>query len=171
MSTRHFEDGGAAPVGSVCALAGSRRRKPLDPVLLERVAETGFLATEFGLDDHAERIFLALAKLKPGRPSPRIALAMVQARRGRVDEAIAALCLLLEEHPESDLARAVLGTMLVHARRPFAEGLLDDVVMHSQDQSAISVAKTGLEQLKARAVDESAASEAVALFRHHNTRA
>ena len=37
-------------------VTGHRRRRPLDPMLLERLAETGFLATEFGLHEQAERI-------------------------------------------------------------------------------------------------------------------
>ena len=52
-----------------------RRRRPLDHVLLERLAETAFQATEFALQEQAERIFESLAKLKPGKPSPHLALA------------------------------------------------------------------------------------------------
>src|SRR5688500_5547212 len=121
-------------------VASGRRRRPLDPVLLERLAETGFLATEFGLHEQAERIFQCLAKLKPGKPSPHIALAMVQARRGRINEGIAALREVIERHPESELARAVLGSMLIHIGENEGRELLEGVIARDQDSAAVGVA-------------------------------
>lgn len=166
MSTQDLEH--ALPVHA----GANRRRKPIDPQLLERLAETGFLATEFGMDEHAERIFLHLATLKPGKPSPRIALTMVQARRGHIDAAICALRDLIDELPECDLARAVLGTMLVHVGHPEALTLIQDVIARATDPSAVSVAESCLEQ--ARAVSTEAAAregQTIEFFRHHNIRA
>lgn len=152
--------------------SSARRRKPVDPVLLERLAETGFLATEFGMDEHAERIFVQLARLKPGKPSPRIALAMVQARRGQIDMAIGALRQLLEEQPECDLARAVLGTMLVHIGDGEARELLEGVITRAVDPSAVAVAESCLEQARATASPVSPREgQTIELFRHHNIRA
>ena len=48
-------------------VASGRRRRPPDPVLLERLAETGFLATEFGLHEQAERIFECLGQAEAGQ--------------------------------------------------------------------------------------------------------
>lgn len=158
----------AEPMQSLAA----RRRKPIDPVLLERLAETGFLATEFGMDEHAERIFVQLACLKPGKPSPRIALAMVQARRGQIDAAITALRQLLDEQPECDLARAVLGTMLVHIGDAEARGLLEDVIARAVDPSAVSVAESCMEQARTAASPATTREgQTIEFFRHHNIRA
>lgn len=175
MSTQDLEQpssgtDGAATADPILAAAG-RRRRPLDPVLLERLAETGFLATEFGMDAHAERIFESLARLKPGKPSPRIALAMVQARRGEVKPAIAALRQLLDEQPECELARAVLGTMLVHIGDPVAGELLDGVVARASDPAAVSVAQSCLEQAAVASAQVTARDDhTVEFFRHHNVR-
>lgn len=166
MSTQDL--GHASPVHA----GANRRRKPIDPQLLEHLAETGFLATEFGMDEHAERIFLHLAALKPGKPSPRIALAMVQARRGHIDAAISALRELIDELPECDLARAVLGTMLVHVGNPEALTLFQDVIARATDPSAVSVAESCLDL--ARAVSSEAAARdrlTIEFFRHYNIRA
>ena len=150
-------------------LQPGRRRKPPDPVLLERLAETGFLATEFGLHDHAEGIFDCLTRLRPGRPSPRIALAMVHARRGLLDQAIAELETLLETHPDCEIARAVLGTMLVHARRGGAVELFEKIIADDTDAGAVSIAVSCIEQ--AREQEQSlqpAASSSLAYLRHYN---
>jgi len=170
MPTQDLEQ--HAPVVDPMQGGASRRRKPVDPVLLERLAETGFLATEFGMDEHAERIFVQLNLLKPGKPSSRIALAMVRARRGQIDVAIAALRQLLDEQPECDLARAVLGTMLVHVGDPEARELLTDVISRAADPGAVSVAESCLDQARASAAPETPREvQTVEFFRHHNIRA
>lgn len=156
---------------AVCAV-GRARRKPDDPLLLERLAETGFLATEFGLDHQAELIFRCLICLRPGKPSPRIALAMVEARCGRMQSAIGQLRQLIEEHPDLELARAVLGTMLLHVGEAGARQLLDDIVAHGSDPGAVSVAASCIEQVQteqARTADKERA--ALEFHRHHNIRA
>ncbi len=163
MSTQDLEQAVQAGV--------ARRRKPLDPQLLERLAETGFLATEFGMDEHAERIFTHLATLKPGTPSPRIALAMVQARRGQLDAAMSALRQLLDEQPECELACAVLGTMLVHVGDPGALELLEGVIARAADPSAVSVAESCLEQARAKAPATKDEGQTIEFFRHYNIRA
>jgi predicted Zn-dependent protease len=151
---------------------GRARRKPDDPLLLERLAETGFLATEFGLDHQAEFIFRHLIRLRPGKSSPRIALAMVEARCGRMHSAIEQLRQLMEEYPDLELARAVLGTMLLHVGEPGALQLLEDIVARSEDPGAVSVAASCIEQAQAeqaRASDKEHA--ALEFHRHHNIRA
>lgn len=160
-------------------VASHRRRRPLDPVLLERLAETGFLATEFGLHEQAERIFECLAKLKPGKPSPHIALAMVQARRGRIAEGIAALREVINQHPESELARAVLGSMLIHVGDHEGRELLEGVIARDQDSAAVGVAVSCVDQRQASAAPPEASPaspseskmSSVEYFRHYNVRA
>lgn len=153
-------------------LVGRVRRKPDDPLLLERLAETGFLATEFGLHQQAELIFRCLIRLRPGTPSPRIALALLEARRGRMQSAIDQMRQLIAEHPEVELAKAVLGSMLLHTGDPGARQLLEDIVANSGDEGAISVARSYLEQAQSeqeRAKEQEHA--ALEFHRHHNIRA
>lgn len=140
-------------------------------MLLERLAETGFLATEFGLHEQAERIFTALEKLRAGKPSPLIALAMVQARRGRMQPAIASLRETIEQFPESELARAILGTMLVHIGDLEGRDLLEGVISRDSDADAVSVAVSCLEQAAKPAAPPSTPAGAVEYFRHYNVRA
>ena len=164
MSNRDYEQG------------GPRRRKAPDAALLERLAETGFLATEFGLHRQAELIFSCLVRLKPGKPSPHIALAMVQARRGRMEPAIASLRDVIDRHPESELARAVLGTMLVHIGDPEGRELLEGVIARDIDADAVGVA-VSVDPVSVTASARSSSSEtssaagAVEYFRHYNVRA
>ncbi len=163
MSNRDFEQ------------AGPRRRKAPDAALLERLAETGFLATEFGLHRQAELIFSCLVRLKPGKPSPHIALAMVQARRGRMEPAIASLREVIDRHPDSELARAVLGTMLVHIGDPEGRELLEGVIARDVDADAVGVAASCVDQANVRAQTSApiaaVASGPVEYFRHYNVRA
>jgi hypothetical protein len=154
------------------AMAGSRRRKAPDPALLERLAETGFLATEFGLHEQAEQIFQCLAKIKRGKPSPLFALAMVQARCGRMTQGIAALRDVIEQHPDSELARAVLGSMLVHIGDVEGNALLEAVIARGADSAAVGVAVSCLDQARAAAAPSPPApSSSVEFFRHYNVRA
>ncbi|MET0533998.1 MAG: HrpB1 family type III secretion system apparatus protein [Steroidobacter sp.] len=150
---------------------GSRRRRPPDPLLLERLAEVGFLATEFGLHQQAELIFQCFAQLKPGKASPHIALALMQAHRGRMPEAIAAVRDVIERHPDSELARAVLGTMLIHVKDPAGYELLEEVIARGTDHGAVSVATSYLDlQREQPAPIETPPAVAVEYFRHYNVR-
>ena len=146
----------------------ARRSKAPDPLLLERLAETGFLATEFGMHERAEKIFACLERLRPGKPSPRIALAMVRARRGLVDQAIDELNALIEAHPDNEIARAVLGTMLVHARKPGALELFEKIIADGIDAGAISIASCCVEQARKQEGAPEGASSSFAYFRHYN---
>ena len=154
-----------------------RRRKPLlDPALLERLAETGFLATEFGLHEQAERIFSCLARLKPGKPSPSIALAMVQARRGHMQLAIVSIRETIARHPESELARAILGSMLIHIGETEGRELLAGVIARDADSDAVSVAASCIDQAGTAAAQKpqpasTSDNGAVEYFRHYNVRA
>jgi predicted Zn-dependent protease len=156
---------------------GSRRRKAPDAALLERLAETGFLATEFGLHQQAELIFSCLVRLKPGKPSPHVALAMVQARRGRMESAIASLREVIDQHPDSELARAVLGTMLVHIGEAEGRELLEGVIARDIDADAVGVASSCVDPAGITTPTQSSAAEtpsvtgAVEYFRHYNVRA
>ncbi|HEY5757375.1 MAG TPA: HrpB1 family type III secretion system apparatus protein [Steroidobacter sp.] len=156
---------------------GSRRRKAPDAALLERLAETGFLATEFGLHQQAELIFSCLVRLKPGKPSPHIALAMVQARRGRMEAAITSLREVIDKHPDSELARAVLGTMLVHIGDAEGRELLEGVIARDIDADAVGVASSCVDQASVTTTIQSGTTEApgvtgaVEYFRHYNVRA
>lgn len=164
-------DASASPDLAPSVGAGSRRRRAPDPLLLERLAEVGFLATEFGLHEQAERIFQCFAQLKPGKPSPLVALALMQAHRGRMSEAIAAIRGVIERHPDSELARAVLGTMLIHIKDPAGYELLEDVIARGNDHGAVSVATSYLELQRGQPEPvETPAAAAVEYFRHYNVR-
>ncbi len=170
------DQGRGAPAPTAASVAAPRRRRCADPVLLERLAETGFLATEFGLHEQAARIFSCMRRLKPGKPSPRIALAMVLARSGNMQRAIADLHDIIEQSPESELARAVLGTMLVHIGDQEGLRLLEDVVARGVDKAAIDVASSGIDQARAQATARAASTteahaDAMEFFRHYNVRA
>jgi predicted Zn-dependent protease len=147
------------------------RRRSLDPLLLERLAETGFLATEFGLDQHAERIFRCLAKLFPGRLSPLIGLAVAHARIGLLNEAIGELRELLASRPECDIAKAVLATMLVHGQQPGALQLCEDVLANDTDPGAVDVVRTCIDLARRQEAEPAAVtSESLEFFRHYNSR-
>ena len=151
---------------------GTSRRRSLDPLLLERLAETGFLATEFGMDDHAESIFRCLARLRPGQPSPLIALAMVHARRGLMAQAIGELRELLAERPECAMAKAVLATMLVHDRQAGALQLCEEVLANATDPRAADVVRACIELARQQEAQPRAANrESLEFFRHYNLRA
>jgi predicted Zn-dependent protease len=145
-----------------------RRIKAPDPLLLERLAETGFLATEFGMHERAEEIFTCLRQLRPGKPSPIIALAMVHARRGLIDQAIEELNALLESQPDCEIARAVLGTMLVHARRPGALELFEKIIADGTDAGAISIANCCVELARKQEGPPEGVASSFAFFRHYN---
>ncbi|GFE82388.1 hypothetical protein GCM10011487_43880 [Steroidobacter agaridevorans] len=150
----------------------TRRIKAPDPLLLERLAETGFLATEFGMHDRAEQIFTCLEQLRPGKASPRIALAMVRARRGSIEQAIVEINALLETHPDCEVARAVLGTMLVHAGKPGALELFEKIIADGTDAGAISIATCCIEQAReqhgASQYAPAEPSSSFAYHRHYN---
>jgi hypothetical protein len=148
------------------------RRKPPAPVLLERLAETGFLATELGMDEKAERIFHCVATLRPQRPAPLIALAMVHARRGWLEQAIAELRELIAQQPDCDLAKAVLGTMLIHVEQPGALQLFEEVLEHNRDAGAVGIAGSCIDAARrASAARGSVSAESCEFFRYYNVRA
>jgi predicted Zn-dependent protease len=143
-----------------------------DPLLLERLAETAFLATEFGLDQHAERIFRCLARLQPGRLSPVIGLAVVHARSGRLDQAISDLRELIANRPECDIAKAVLATMLVHGQQRGALQLCEEVLANDTDPGAMDVVRTCIDLARRQEAEPAAvSSESLEFFRHYNLRA
>jgi thioredoxin-like negative regulator of GroEL len=151
---------------------GIGRRRSLDPLLLERLAETGFLATEFGMDDHAEQIFGCLARLRPGESSPLIALAMVHARRGWMAQAIGELRELLTDRPDCEMAKAVLATMLVHDRQPGALQLCEEVLANDTDSRAADVVRCCIELARQQEAQPGAPNpESLEFFRHYNLRA
>jgi hypothetical protein len=147
------------------------RQKAADPSLLERLAETGFLATECGLDVQAERIFTCLASMRPGNSSPLIALAIVHARRGLMDQAIGELRKLIVDHADSEMPKAVLGTMLVHTRQPGALQLFEAVIAAGKDQAAIGIANGCIELARKQETEVSGGRpESLEFFRHFNVR-
>src|SRR5438045_5573652 len=149
----------------------SRRawQRMLEPDLLGRLAEAGFLASECGLHQEAERIFRGLAGLKPGRPSPLTALAMVHARRGLVSQAIAELRVVLTHHPESEMAKAVLATLLLDTQQPGALALFEEVLASAQDASAVKVAQCSIVVAREQERDASESADGpLATLRSYN---
>ncbi|HKE95944.1 MAG TPA: HrpB1 family type III secretion system apparatus protein [Povalibacter sp.] len=145
------------------------RLRPRDPLLLERLAEVGFLASECGLHAHAERAFVCLSALRPGNPSPLIALAMVRARRGALTEAMTDLRALIAAQPDCDLARAMLATMIIHMRQAGALELLQTVLTTGSDPAAIEIARCWIDL--AREHEQAPAPTVPAeFFRRHSIR-
>jgi Bacterial type III secretion protein (HrpB1_HrpK) len=137
-------------------LAGRSLRGAASPELLERLAEVGFLASECGLHAAAESIFANLTAMKPGSPSPLIGAAMVRARRGEVDAAIEQLRGVVLQHADSEMAKAMLGTLLVHAERPGALPLFEEVLATQRDSGAVNVVQCCIEP--ARKLEQAAPS-------------
>jgi Bacterial type III secretion protein (HrpB1_HrpK) len=122
-------------------VAGRSLRGAASPELLEQLAEVGFLASECGLHAAAESIFTNLTAMKPGSPSPLIGAAMVRARRGEVDAAIEQLRGVVVQYADSEMAKAMLGTLLVHAERPGALALFEEVLATGRDSGAVDVVR------------------------------
>lgn len=148
----------------------SPRRKSLPALTVERLVETGFLATECGLDQEAERIFVALAQLRPGKPAPLIALAMTHARQGLMTQAIEEARAVVRAHPESEMAKAILGTMLVHVEQPGALQLFEDLIATGTDPNAIELAKCCLTLARQHETSGVADAQPYEHFRYHNFR-
>jgi tetratricopeptide (TPR) repeat protein len=124
---------------------GRSLRGAASPEVLERLTEVGFLASECGLHGAAEAIFADLTKIKPDNPSPLIGAAMVQARRGEVPQAIEQLRQAVGRYPDSEMAKAMLGTYLVHTGSKGALALFDDVLGTGRDSAAVNVVRCCLE--------------------------
>jgi tetratricopeptide (TPR) repeat protein len=131
----------ADTAGVGLGVVGRSLRGVASPEVLERLTEVGFLASECGLHDAAQAIFADLIKIKPGNPSPLIGAAMVQARSGGVEQAIEQLQHVVDRYPDSEMAKAMLGTYLVHATRKGALALFEDVLGTGRDSAAVNVAR------------------------------
>jgi hypothetical protein len=134
-----------ADLSAGLGVAGRSLRAAASPELLERLAEVGFLASECGLHAAAESIFAHLTAMKPGSPSPLIGAAMVRARRGDVDAAIEQMRGIARRHADSEMAKAMLGTLLVHAERPGALALFEEVLATHRDSGAVDVVRCCIE--------------------------
>jgi hypothetical protein len=145
-------------------------RRTLDPRLLGRFAEVGFLASEFGLHDSAQRVFVLLTQLRGGHPSSLVALAMVRARAGLIDQAIGELREIIGHYPECDLARAMLGTMLVHARLPGALDLFLHVIESATDSTATHISEAWIDLAREIEGAQDRAEPVAEIFRYHNVR-
>ncbi len=126
-------------------VAGRSLRGAASAELFERLAEVGFLASECGLHAAAQSIFAKLTAMKPGSPSPLIGAAMVRARRGEVDGAIEQLRGVTQQYTDSEMAKAMLGTLLVHAERPGALPLFEEVLATQRDSGAVNVVQCCIE--------------------------
>jgi predicted Zn-dependent protease len=132
------------------------------------MAETGHLASECGLHEEAERIFCHLVTARPGNPSPLIALAIVRSCAGRMDQAIDDIREVAAAHPDSEMAKAVLGMFLSQARRPEADELFGELLANGKDPAAIQVARLCMKD--EIPVPATPASESLEYFRHYNVR-
>jgi predicted Zn-dependent protease len=131
--------------------AGRAMRAVASPDVLERLTEAGFLASECGLHAAAARIFNGLVQIKPSNPSPLIALAMVQARRGDAGAAIEQLQQIAERFADSEMAKAMLGTLFVHTGRPGALPLFEQVLATRADAAAVGVVDCCIELARTQA--------------------
>ena len=135
---------GAVPETSV-GVVGRSLRGAASSEVLEQLAEVGFLASECGLHASAEAIFRSLTEMKPDNPSPLIAAATVRARRGEVVAAIEQLRGIVQRYADSEMAKAMLGTLLVHSEQRGALALFEDVMATARDPGAVNVAQCCLD--------------------------
>jgi tetratricopeptide (TPR) repeat protein len=129
-------------------MAGRSLRGAASAEVIERLTEVGFLASECGLHDAAQAIFADLATIKPNNPSPLIGAAMVQARRGESEQAIEQLRQVVDRYADSEMAKAMLGTYLIHTGRKGALALFEDVLGTGRDSAAVNVVRCCLELAK-----------------------
>lgn len=144
------------------------RRDASEAALFERLAETGHLASECGLHEEAERIFLHLVAARPGSPSPLIALAIVRSCGGKMEQAIGDIRQVAAAYPDSEMARAVLGMFLSQSRQPEAAELFGDLLANGKDPAAVQVARLCVKD--EIPVPVAPASESLEYFRHYNLR-
>jgi len=146
------------------------------PVLFERIAEIGFLATEVGLSTQAEQIFSGLVQAKPGKPYPLIGLAIAHARAGSSVQAIEELKDVVRQFPDNETAKSALGAMLIQAKEPGALKLFEEVLATRSNAAAVNVALVWIDQ--ARELEKGSGekkgrgsdSGSLEFFRHHNIR-
>lgn len=134
-----------ADIGAGLGVAGRALRGAASPELFERLAEAGFLASECGLHAAAESIFDGLTAMKPDKPSPLIGAAMVRARRGEMDAAIEQLRGIVLRYADSEMAKAMLGTLLVYSGQRGALALFEDVLATAHDSGAVNVVQCCLD--------------------------
>jgi hypothetical protein len=139
------EDKSESAIDGGFGVVGRSLRGAASVDVLERLTEVGFLASECCLHASAEAIFASLATIRPNNPSPLIASATVRARRGEVDAAVEQLRGVIERHPDSEMAKAVLGMVLVSSGRHGALVLLQDVLATQRDPGAVNVAQCCVE--------------------------
>lgn len=143
------------------------------PCVLQRIAEIGFLASEYGFHEKAEQIISGLALAKPGSPSPSVSIAIVHARSGRLQDAITGLSEAVGRFPGSEMVKAMLGAFLVEAKQDGALELFEAVLASRQEPGAVNIVECWLDQarkLKSEATAGRSDSGSLAFFRHHNIR-
>lgn len=149
-------------------VSGRARREAAAAQLFERMAETGHLASECGLHAEAECIFVSLVLARRGHPSPRIGLAIVRSCAGRLEQAIADARQIAADHPDSDMAKAVLGMFLSQSGSDEAEALFCKLLADGSDPAAMQIAHLCIaDDAPAPAAQE---TESLEYFRHHNVR-
>ncbi len=145
-------------------------REGTDRVLLERLTETGFLASECGLHGEAEQLLAALADVKPDIPFPLVGLAIVRARSGRLEQAIDELRQLIVRYPDCEIAKASLGMLMVQANQVGAAELFNEVLDSGSDPHAVNVAQSCLDLARKPPEPPADTSDALEYFRHMNLR-
>ena len=139
---------------------------------LFRFTEVGFLACDMGFPDQALAIFSALAIVQPGIPHHLMNKAIVHGRYGRLDHATKLLFSLLENFPDSQIVKAILGLLLVQQQDARALHYLDEVLNGAADKDAVAVAQSCYDlacQLRDNQTFKPALDD-LQFFRHHNNR-
>ena len=143
-------------------------REAANALLFERLAQAGHLASECGLHEQAEQIFCNLVTARPGVPSPSIALAIVRSCGGKTAQAIDDIRRVRVDHPDNEMAIAVLGMFLAQAREPEADDLFRDLLARGTDPAAIEVARLCMKDATPAASEP--APDSLEYFRHFNIR-
>jgi len=143
-------------------------REAANAQLFERMAQTGHLASECGLHEQAERIFCDLVTARPGVPSPSIALAIVRSCGGKMAQAIEDMRQLRIDHPDNEMATAVLGMFLAQTRHPDADELFCELLARGTDPAALEVARLCVKDAVPAVIEP--APDSLEYFRHFNIR-
>jgi Flp pilus assembly protein TadD len=109
--------------------------------------EAGYLLMELEKATEAEEVFDGVASLLPHSDVPHVALGTLYASQGRWQQALKAHKKALAVKPDSALAMAHMGEVLLFMKKPVeaVEQLQAAQVCESEDSSAAEYAKTLLE--------------------------
>ena len=110
---------------------------------VQRLMEVGLLAAGNHMDADANKIFAAIAAVRPESEMPLIGRAIARLNKGNFGEAINLLGEAVEKNPESEMAMTFLGMALkVSGMTAASEDALNQVVQSGNNEAAVELAKS-----------------------------